>query len=173
MVLPPGLFKDARVLDVGCNEGWLTSEIGEHLFIGIEWGNTEVGVLGQLAQSYGAKVVVGVDIDNALIQAAWRRRRAVWSLQKSTLPQSHETSGLLESTQTRPVPNYFPASCEHEFGFLPIPPSVNRVFPHNLLFRTADWVRTVIPEDKEGYDVVIGYVTTFWTISLEIPDFIS
>lgn len=56
---------------------------------------------------------------------------------------------------------YFPASCEHEFGSLPIPPFSNRgktVFPHNISFRTADWTTTPIPEDAEGYDVVIAYV---------------
>ena len=28
-LLPPNLFQGARVLDVGCNEGWVTCEIGE------------------------------------------------------------------------------------------------------------------------------------------------
>jgi 7SK snRNA methylphosphate capping enzyme len=57
--------------------------------------------------------------------------------------------------------SYFPASCEHEFGSLPIPPFSNRgktTFPHNISFRTADWTTTPIPEDAEGYDVVIAYV---------------
>ena len=30
-LLPPNLFTDARVLDVGCNEGWVTCEIGKSL----------------------------------------------------------------------------------------------------------------------------------------------
>jgi len=61
----------------------------------------------------------------------------------------------------KPRTNYFPASCEYEFGSLPIPPSEHRgkeTFPHNLTFRTADWVKTTIPEDKDGYDVVVAYV---------------
>ena len=56
---------------------------------------------------------------------------------------------------------YFPASCEHEFGSLPIPPFSNRgktTFPHNISFRTADWTTTPVPEDAEGYDVVIAYI---------------
>ena len=145
------------------------------------------------AQSRGARLVVGVDIDDTLIQAAWRRRRAVWSLQTPSRPFNvdgtalptdlRETSKPVKSTSrkrkrhdleeeelrlnnTSPgnrllTRSYFPASCEHEFGSLPIPPFSNRgktTFPHNISFRTADWTTTPVPEDAEGYDVVIGYV---------------
>ena len=63
---------------------------------------------------------------------------------------------------------YFPASCEHEFGPLPIPPSSNRgktAFPHNIFFRTANWTTTPIPEDAEGYDVVIAYAPSLFSLS--------
>ncbi|KAF8636044.1 hypothetical protein AX17_003839 [Amanita inopinata Kibby_2008] len=127
-VLPKDIFKGTRVLDVGCNEGWVTCEI---------------------AQSLGAHKVIGVDIDKSLVSAAWRRRRAVWSLQAPTDGE----------------PDYFPASCEHEFGSLPVPPAVHRgkhVFPHNLTFRTADWVEEEIVDDKEGYDVVVAFSISKW-----------
>lgn len=57
-------------------------------------------------------------------------------------------------------PGHFPASCEHMFGPLPIPSSTSgmQTFPHNVLFRTADWVNFEISEDKLGYDIVIAYV---------------
>jgi len=120
------------------------------------------------AQSYGAKYVVGVDIDDSLIQGAWRRRRAVWSRQQPTPIRSPslQEGSLLAGEQSpgppiKPGTNYFPASCEYEFGSLPTPPSEHRgkeTFPHNLTFRTADWVKTTIPEDKDGYDVVVAYV---------------
>jgi hypothetical protein len=138
------------------------------------------------AQSRGVHLVVGVDVDDALIQAAWRRRRAVWSLQTPSRPlnvdgstTSTDLKGASKSVKssskkrkrqdleeetpgTVAIPRtYFPASCEHEFGSLPIPPSSNRgktTFPHNISFRTADWTITSIPEDAEGYDVVIAYV---------------
>lgn len=77
------------------------------------------------------------------------------------LQSSGYEEGVDVSIIAKSVRNYFPASCEHEFGSLPIPPSSNRgkdVFPHNICFRTADWTETSIPEDAEGYDVVIGYV---------------
>ncbi|PFH46547.1 hypothetical protein AMATHDRAFT_77622 [Amanita thiersii Skay4041] len=132
-VLPHSLFRDARVLDVGCNEGWVTCEI---------------------AQSLGASEVVGVDIDQTLVNAAWRRRRAVWSLQAPGDEESTEFSA-----------DYFPASCEHEFGSLPVPPSASRgkhLFPHNITFRTADWVEDTILEDEDGYDVVVAFSISKW-----------
>ena len=142
------------------------------------------------AQSRGVRVIVGVDIDDTLIQAAWRRRRAVWSLQTPSHPlnvdgrttptdlsksvksssrkrkrqdlEETEIQGRDNSSSGCRVPRtYFPASCEHEFGSLPIPPSSNRgktAFPHNISFRKVDWTTTPIPEDAEGYDVVIAYV---------------
>ncbi|TFK41603.1 Bicoid-interacting protein 3-domain-containing protein [Crucibulum laeve] len=165
-LLPPTLFAGKRVLDIGCNEGWVTCEI---------------------AQSWGAHKVVGVDIDDVLIQHAWRRRRAVWSLQAPSDPSTSTSSSAahleVEEVSTgskkrkrkhEPFdatvipsipPDYFPASCEHEFGSLPIPPSILRgkhVFPYNLSFRTADWTRTEIPEDSEGYDVVAAFSISKW-----------
>lgn len=173
-LLPLNLFQGARVLDIGCNEGWVTCEI---------------------AQSQGVHLVVGVDIDDALVQAAWRRRRAVWSLQTPSRPLSadgtttrtnlkdasnpsskkrkrqelEETEiqkrGPNSSPRSRLPLTYFPASCEHEFGSLPIPPSSNRgktTFPHNISFRTADWTITAVPEDAEGYDVVIAFSVSKW-----------
>ncbi|KIM42383.1 hypothetical protein M413DRAFT_18658 [Hebeloma cylindrosporum] len=149
LVLPPGLFKGARVLDVGCNEGWVTCEI---------------------AQTHGAHFVVGVDIDDALIQAAWRRRRAVWSTQAPPLDKSRDVDGpsaaeISDQAKTTSR-HYFPMSCEHEFGSLPIPPASSAreklSFPHNLSFRTADWTKTELPEDSEGYDVVIAFSISKW-----------
>jgi 7SK snRNA methylphosphate capping enzyme len=54
--------------------------------------------------------------------------------------------------------NYFPASCEHMFGPLPITSggAEKHEFPLNVSFRTADWLKNEIPEDEEGYDVVVA-----------------
>ncbi|KAF8621772.1 hypothetical protein AX15_007508 [Amanita polypyramis BW_CC] len=126
-VLPREWFQGATVLDVGCNEGWVTCEV---------------------AQNFGARKVVGVDIDESLISGAWRRRRAVWSLQGEA-----------------GVPDCFPASCSHEFGSLPVPSAAHRgryAFPHNVTFRRADWVEEEIIEDKDGYDVVLAFSLTKW-----------
>ena len=141
------------------------------------------------AQSHGAHFVVGVDIDTSLIEAAWRRRIAVWSMQAPTTGRSNdgptgEDEGNDEGddsppakkrrreTDTRTVPHasYFPASCEHELGPLPIPPAAHRgktTFPHNIAFRAADWPAAPIPEDAAGYDVVVGCVCFFFISTRE------
>lgn len=156
--LPETLFHGAIVLDIGCNEGWVTCEI---------------------AQSLGPHKVIGVDIDDTLVQAAWRRRRTVWSLQgpspattstsnnvgeRSSKKRKLEVEAPVVGASTRRR-NYFPLSCEHEFGSLPIPPSTIRgkhAFPHNVSFRTANWIRDEIPEDAEGYDVVVAFSVSKW-----------
>ncbi|PPR02266.1 hypothetical protein CVT24_011615 [Panaeolus cyanescens] len=163
-VLPSNIFQGCRVLDIGCNEGWLTCDI---------------------AQNRGATFVVGVDIDDSLIQGAWRRRRAIWSMQgptsghtelvdtdpspptkkrkkNDTQDKDEEAAHVASAT---PLSGYFPASCEHELGPLPIPPSTRRgktVFPHNIAFRTADWVTTTIVDDAEGYNVVLALSVSKW-----------
>ena len=156
------------MLDVGCNEGWLTCEIGAlcspwHLHRSHSFA----------AQVWGASKVVGVDIDDGLVEAAWRRRRALWSTQGPSGPDDNEESeqdGSGRVAKRRRAPsqdvsspeprrNYFPASCEHEFGPLPIPPydaKTKTIFPHNVSFRAADWVNVDIVEDAAQYDVVVA-----------------
>lgn len=150
-----------------------------------------------IAQKYSARRVVGVDIDGELVRKAWLRRRTVWSRQAPLVMDFKEVeddgsirrktkkrkldhqvssppSQLAKNATTRtPVPDYFPASCLHMFGPLPIPPTPTatervpdldpvlpgpNVFPHNLTFRQSDWPSQPIPEDNEHYDVVIAYV---------------
>ncbi|KAK0204183.1 Bicoid-interacting protein 3-domain-containing protein [Desarmillaria ectypa] len=136
-LLPVDFFIGKRVLDVGCNEGYVTCEI---------------------AQSWGAHKVVGVDIDESLVRAAWRRRAVVWSKQSPSAP------GMDGSAQEI-HPDYFPLSFEHMFGSLPIPPNQNRgkhIFPHNVSFRASDWVNNQIPEDSEPYDIIIAFSISKW-----------
>ncbi|KAH9894442.1 Bin3-domain-containing protein [Cubamyces lactineus] len=163
-LLPSSLFKGRRVLDVGCNEGWVTCEI---------------------AQRFGAKRVVGVDIDDTLVRLAWKHRRSVWSQQGppgSGDGQNQEEDHSYEKSRKRRrssspteddhrpqqvVADYFPASCEHMFGPLPIPDAASQedasdIFPHNVAFRTADWVNHVIPDDAEGYDIVLVFSISKW-----------
>ena len=138
----------------------------------------------KLAQSWGAKKVIGVDIDATLISAAWKRRRTVWSQsyvagaddtsidadnialdpeppkkRKRTDEPRSEADGSSNASTSDVIADYFPASCEHMFGPLPILPSeptTSYRFPHNAVFQTADWVTTEISEDAQGYDVVVA-----------------
>ncbi|KZT41542.1 Bin3-domain-containing protein [Sistotremastrum suecicum HHB10207 ss-3] len=180
-LLPPSFFASKHVLDIGCNEGWVTCEI---------------------AQTRRAAKVVGVDIDETLIRAAWKRRRSVWSAQR---PQPHTSTSSTTSEAHLPPPplpppasnsnsrkkrkrheeehedssnldsisdsgpslaNYFPASLEHTFGPIPIPPSSSESqqtqFPHNVLFRTCNWAKEGAFEDKAGYDIVLAFSITKW-----------
>ncbi|KAI0824713.1 Bicoid-interacting protein 3-domain-containing protein [Trametes gibbosa] len=163
-LLPKTLFLGRRVLDVGCNEGWVTCEI---------------------AQRLGAQRVVGVDIDDTLIRAAWKHRRSVWSQQApagatpstSSIEDNHPNGSRKrrrlspsdddDENVSRGAPEYFPASCEHMFGPLPIPAAASQdqageLFPHNVTFRAADWVNVAIPDDSEGYDVVLAFSISKW-----------
>jgi 7SK snRNA methylphosphate capping enzyme len=120
-LFPHSLFPHAAVLDVGANDGHLTARV---------------------ALALAPRIITGVDIDRALVDAAWRHRLHAWSL-----------------ASPHGVPSYFPASLPHELGPLPVPPSQDqRAFPHNLAFRCADWTKEDIPEDKDGYDIVLAYV---------------
>ncbi|KAI0082433.1 Bin3-domain-containing protein [Panus rudis PR-1116 ss-1] len=159
-LLPRNYFLDARVLDVGCNEGAVTCEI---------------------AQIWGARRVIGVDIDDSLIRSAWKRRRTVWSLQRpvdatptiatmevhsvgTKRKRDSKCEGNLTTGLDYGTSNYFPDSVEHMFGPLPIPPQEGNPdeFPHNVVFKTADWVSQGLPDDAEGYDVVVAFSLTKW-----------
>ena len=120
-----------------------------------------------------------MDIDDVLIRAAWERRRTVWSQDPLTedseddsnvgngppLRSENKQTNDEKSTETslfRDEPR-FPAAFEHMFGPLSILPTVsgsndNEKFPHNVIFRAADWVNGDIIEDRDGYDVVLGSV---------------
>lgn len=112
--------------------------------------------LTKIAQLWGAHRVVGVDLDETLIRAAWKRRRTVWSLQAPSGMEQPDSGSETVDFEA----DYFPASCEHMFGPLPIPPQDEstppETFPHNVTFQTADWTRQAIHEDAEGYDVVVA-----------------
>lgn len=50
---------------------------------------------------------------------------------------------------------------QHMFGSLPIPGGISDPpdrFPHNISFHTADWVDRGLPEDAQGYDIVLAFV---------------
>lgn len=109
----------------------------------LDVGANDGHLTAHVAQTLAPRIITGVDIDRSLVDAAWRHRLHAWSL-----ASPHKT------------PNYFPASLPHELGPLPIPPSDDKhAFPHNLAFRCADWTKEDIPEDKDGYDIVLAYVS--------------
>ncbi|KAH9959527.1 S-adenosyl-L-methionine-dependent methyltransferase [Lactifluus volemus] len=92
-LLPRELLANARVLDVGCNEGWVSCE---------------------MAQSRAARRVIGVDIDSALVRMAWRRRRTLWSHQ-APLSELSSPYAPAPAPPAQPTADHFPASCQHMF----------------------------------------------------------
>lgn len=124
--------------------------------------------VSKIAQLWGARKIVGVDIDETLIRAAWKRRRTVWS---SSVPRTLPAPNASDCEDSD-EPDYFPAAFEHMFGPLPIPSHTEHCpsdkFPHNITFQTADWVQQRIHEDTEGYDVVLAYDIHLFDVSLKL-----
>ncbi|GAB1522288.1 hypothetical protein RhiTH_005402 [Rhizoctonia solani] len=150
-VLPPSIFKDKRVLDVGCNEGWVTCEI---------------------ALCYEPQEVIGVDIDSELVGRAWRHRREVWSLQspKASLDkvpfsksrdEYPENSKIEDATGQEERDAYFPECFPSLFGPVPIP-SPSPTFPNNVSFHQNDWANMGCPADELGYDIVVAFSVSKW-----------
>lgn len=50
--LPPDLFKGKRVLDIGCNEGWLTVDIGEFV-LPIQGPSSDIDISTKIRASEG------------------------------------------------------------------------------------------------------------------------
>jgi SAM-dependent methyltransferase len=176
-VVPPSTFKGKRVLDIGCNEGWITIDVGERRLIVILLRELTTLVINNLAQYFSPSKAIGVDIDGDLIRAAWKRRRLVWSLQSpDPKPEVENDNGkrgtgsgkktrsaaqkVAEPASTSDNPaepsksGYFPMAMEYMFGSLPIPPNEGGEpsFPNNLAFYTADWTKSAEDVDFEMDD---------------------
>ncbi len=155
--------------DVGCNEGWVSCEIGPS-FTSLSATCVGSEALQLQAQSRGARCVVGVDIDDVFVRMAWRR--TLWSHKAPVSEPSSSSSASSSATRTKrkrsplplklPAVDYFPASCQHMFGPLLIPPTdrfysdaAKHKFPHNITFRRADSVteriKTIVRTDW-GHD---------------------
>ena len=132
----------------------------------ILWQQTPCLKYLSVAQQWGAKKVVGVDIDPELVRAAWRRRLTMWSLQKPMTPfegmgSSQKKKRKRHKSTPCPLHNYFPQSMDYIFGSLPIPDATlgpPDSFPHNISFHTANWVTHELPDDRECYDIVLACV---------------
>lgn len=92
----------------------------------------------------GARKVVGVDIDPALVRKAATHLAFVNSLRNPLTGKE----------------NYFPVALAKEHGFLPLGQDEEEQaagsFPANVEFVAADWVAQAIRFDEEGYDLVLA-----------------
>ncbi|KAI8920115.1 Bicoid-interacting protein 3-domain-containing protein [Powellomyces hirtus] len=151
-----------KVLDVGCNAGLVT--------------------LG-IASLFQPKFVEGVDIDPALV----RKARAALAMRGSLVepeaadeghPEDRmDVDGDVTAPQRRKILDYFPVSCTHLFGPLPVidisqdatwvdtrlPAPPPPPFPQNIRFRCGDWLHEPNPSTVHfKYDVIIAFSITKW-----------
>ncbi|KZO95038.1 Bin3-domain-containing protein [Calocera viscosa TUFC12733] len=159
-LFPRSFFRHKRVLDVGCNEGYVTCE---------------------LAQDWGAREVKGVDVDRELVRLAEGRMRMLWSLEQPALhtAPSHSLPEPPDSESAAPQPtnggspdtshraDYFPQCMPHIFGPLPLPPAPPsqppQTFPYNITFQALDWARASLsPSDSGKWDVILLFSVVKW-----------
>src|SRR5258708_171172 len=135
------------------------------------------------AQQHGASRVLGVDIDETLINATWRHLHLAWSLQAPSSVTDRNAKQLQkkkrrkdrhgvnpsqadvsrhESSRGLTLDNahYFPASMPTMLGDIPMPPATsanNRlIFPHNVTFETVDWVSNSPHCLPQKFDVILA-----------------
>ncbi|CDZ98454.1 Predicted methyltransferase [Phaffia rhodozyma] len=134
-LLPLEWIQSKKVLDIGCNAGFVSVEI---------------------AQRMSPESVLGVDIDPSLIKRCETHLAYVHSLQAPSVDENYPTV---------PQPNYFPIALPKIHGFIPLSesrPSSRTGFPRNISFRAADWVVDTLEEDQAGYDLILALSLTKW-----------
>ncbi|KAI9596613.1 Bicoid-interacting protein 3-domain-containing protein [Syncephalis fuscata] len=143
-VMDPAWFKGRQVLDIGCNAGYVTTEI---------------------ASRYQPARILGVDIDEALIDQAWRHLRYRWSLQRPYLSFNEQQQHQQHFECTKTNYQLFPLSMPVMFGHLPWPMESSfavkeNPFPLNINFHPGDWLR--MPPEPNTYNVIMALSITKW-----------
>ncbi|KAI8978640.1 Bicoid-interacting protein 3-domain-containing protein [Pilobolus umbonatus] len=134
-LLDKSLFKNKRVLDIGCNSGNITIAI---------------------AKLFQPAYVKGVDLDFGLIRLANSNLKRTYSLQNPhTINQEDSIDLSLRFA-------YFPQSVCKMHGLLPfsVPPTYPRTqFPHNIEFKYADWLQNT---EDEAFDTILALSLVMW-----------
>lgn len=142
------LFENKRILDIGCNVGAVTLNIGRYM---------------------KPEHIVGIDIDPTLIKKARHQLQFYYSLQKPHIldemdTEENSTSNIDECTfnHDRDPSNYFPISMPIVFGYVPMVCSdSNRSFPINVNFRCKNWI-DIHESFKDSVDVILCLSITKW-----------
>ncbi|KAI8059555.1 Bicoid-interacting protein 3-domain-containing protein [Gongronella butleri] len=132
------LFKDKKVLDIGCNSG-------------------NISIL--IAREMHPQHVLGVDLDEQLIQFANSNLRLANSLK----PPADKAASLPANMDILLRSHYFPRALAVTHGNLPmrIPEGYqDRVFPFNCAFEACNWMDKATEE--EAYDTILALSITKW-----------
>ncbi|CAO3653075.1 unnamed protein product [Cunninghamella echinulata] len=130
-LLEKSMFKNKKVLDIGCNSGNVTMVIGKYC---------------------KPQHILGVDIDEQLINKANSLLKTVYSLQKKDADDDNNEENNKILTDINFRTHYFPKSMTSMFGYLPTatPPTFKSTqFPFNISFKTA----LVL---QNGYSYIMG-----------------
>ncbi|KAF5306161.1 hypothetical protein FQR65_LT07437 [Abscondita terminalis] len=134
------LFLDKDILDIGCNIGHITLSI---------------------ARDFGAKSIVGVDIDKKLIEIA---RKNIKHYVKSSETPPHSTD-----EQDGKSSEFFPISMPILYGPLEIPgftkESGSQRFPKNVTFKHGNYVLdddALLSLEQPQFDVIMCLSITKW-----------
>lgn len=146
--LDPSWFRGKRVLDIGCNSALLTVFIAVH---------------------YKPCKIQGVDIDPSLIGKAQSFILKTFSqLSERAYRQiGHHGADTQDGSASKdnvPYEEYFPRALHRIHGYLPVPPrtpETEKLFPHNIELRVADWV-TEAENHQEKWDVILVFSITKW-----------
>ncbi|CAO3650289.1 unnamed protein product [Cunninghamella blakesleeana] len=143
-LLEKSMFENKKILDIGCNSGNVTIVIGKYC---------------------KPQHILGVDIDEQLINKANSLLKTVYSLQKQDEDDNgNAISGvekIMEDINFRA--HYFPKSMSSMFGYLPsaVPPTFKtNHFPFNISFKTGNWLEMDTIENQ--YDIILAFSITKW-----------
>lgn len=151
-------FKGRRCLDIGCNDGSVSTQIGE----GSPAGRANrlyaspADIAFKQAFDFEASDVVGVDIDPNLV----RKAEDLYSLKASRL----RPPGL----PSAPAIDHYPMSAVLRHGRMPASASPASHWP-SVRFVAADWVVSTDPVLAGPYDIILVLSVVKW-IHLEHLD---
>ncbi|XP_044753300.1 7SK snRNA methylphosphate capping enzyme bin3-like isoform X2 [Coccinella septempunctata] len=143
----PFLFQDKDILDIGCNIGHVTLSV---------------------ARDFGARTVIGIDIDDKLISIARKNiKHYVKSVNSPRADEIH-TQGRCQERE-KCSSEFFPISMPILYGPIDVPGfddcSKNRGFPKNVTFKRCNYVLdddALLALEQPQYDTILCLSVTKW-----------
>ncbi|KAI9095465.1 Bicoid-interacting protein 3-domain-containing protein, partial [Phlyctochytrium arcticum] len=156
----PAWFREKKVLDVGCNAGFLTICVGQFM---------------------GPRIIEGVDIDIGLVRKARGQLVHRGSIAREEGADLDEVEGggdamdVVAETQGPDLDSYdyFPESAIYSYSEIPLihHPTASATpdtqpspsFPSNVTFRCGDWLHEPNPSSSDQiYDTLLALSVNKW-----------